>query len=66
MKQAPKGHKPISKDLNMLLELNGFTDVQQLLELTVAKIMRLDGFNIRMLSEITSISESLGIPLVDQ
>ncbi len=66
MKQAPKGHRPISNDLNTLLELNGFTDVQQLLELTVAKIMRLDGFNIRMLSEITSISESLGIQLIDQ
>jgi hypothetical protein len=66
MKQAPKGQKPISKDLNTLLELNGFTDIQQLLDLTVAKIMRLDGFNIRMMSEITLISESLGIPLVDQ
>lgn len=66
MKQAPKGHRPISKDLNTLLELNGFTDVQQLLELTVAKIMRLDGFNIRLLSEINEISNFFGIELIDQ
>ena len=66
MEQAPKGHRPISEDLNTLLELNGFTDVQQLLELTVAKIMRLDGFNIRLLSEINEISNFFGIELIDQ
>lgn len=66
MKQAPKGPKPISEDLNALLELNGFTDVKQLLELTVAKIMRLEGFQILLLSEIIAISDNLGIELIDQ
>ncbi len=66
MEQAPKGHHPISEDLNTLLELNGFTDVKQLLELTVAKIMRLEGFKIRLLREISAISDSLGIELIDQ
>ncbi|MBK7426491.1 MAG: hypothetical protein IPI60_05355 [Saprospiraceae bacterium] len=66
MKKAPKGHSPISEDLNTLLELNGFTDVKQLLELTVAKIMRLEGFKILLLSEIIAISDNLGIELIDQ
>lgn len=66
MEQAPKGHRPISEDLTTLLELNGFTDVKQLLTMTVAKIMRLEGFQIMLLKEISEISDILGIELIDQ
>lgn len=59
--EKPYSQLPLSKSFKRFMNMNGFTTLNQLLEMSAPKLLDMKGFNMHSLKELYQLLEDVGL-----